>query len=68
MIKLIFIIINYKEIKNLRYKLSRKWTYIKDNESLYLNIIYNLIIKRDKNLTSFFIYRLIFFIFYNRYL
>ena len=68
LLKSILVTIDSEEIKSQRYELSRKRTYIEDNEFLYLNIIYNLVTKRDKDLTSFFIRRSIFFTFYDRYL
>ena len=66
--KLVFIIIDREKIKNQRCEFSRKRTYAKNNEFLYLNIIYNLIIKCDEGLTFFFIRRSIFFTFYNKHL
>ena len=68
LLKSILVIIDSEEIKSQRYELSRKRTYIKDNEFLYLNIIYNLVTKRDEDFTSFFVRRSIFFTFYDRYL
>ena len=62
------ITIDSEEIKSQRCELSRKRTYTEDSEFLYLNIIYNSVIKRDEGLTSFFVRRSIFFTFYDRHL
>lgn len=67
LLKLILVTSGRREIKGKKYGLPRKKVYVKDNKYLYLNNIYNLSNKDNKNIMSFFVRRSVFFTFYNKY-
>ena len=56
------------EIKSQRCGLPRKQTYTEDSEFLYLNNIYGSGDDHGEDVTSFFVRRSVFFVFYGRHL